>query len=316
MAGEKAKRLHIEISVGPRRFAVDAALWLPEGAAGKVPLVCGLDFTGPAGVLSSESYPLDPDAQIYSRPEYGAKDGRLAPVLRGTAAHRWPIPLLTNAGMAVLVSCYGSWVPDSAEDWQSHGVYPLLNGQENCPGSGAISLWAWSIQRLLDVAGTLDEVDQSNISVAGHSRLGKAALWATANDPRIAAVFANNSGCAGAAPFAHPIGETLGQMVQGYPHWLLQGNTPHVPDFDQHHLLALIAPRKTYIACAEDDLWADPAGTYLALTATGGDDWPPLSEALNTAAQIIRGPMGYHLRPGGHDLLPYDWQKFLTFLGR
>jgi hypothetical protein len=140
-------------------------------------------------------------------------------------------------------------------------------------------------------------------------------LWAAAHDARIAAVLANNSGCGGAAPSGHPVGETLDQMVQQFPHWLLQGAVPGAADFDQHHLLALIAPRKLYAACAEDDLWADPAGTYLALQAAAGGDWPPLSEALNTASQITHGSFGFHLRPGGHDLLPYDWHRFLTFLG-
>jgi len=280
-----------------------------------VPLICGLDFVGPAGVMPSASFPLDPNAVIYTRPEYGAKGGRMDPVLRGTSACRWPVSLLLNAGMAVMVSCYGSWVPDSADAWQKHGVYPLLNCAAAYPQSGAIALWAWAIQRLLDVAGTLGEIDVDNIYVAGHSRLGKAALWAAAQDERIAAVFANNSGCAGAAPAAHLEGETVAQMAQAFPHWLIQKRTPGGGDADQQHLLALIAPRKTYIACAEGDLWADPAGSYFAVQAASGENWPPLSEGLS-GRQINRPPFGYHLRPGGHDLRPYDWQQFLAFLDK
>ena len=323
--GESAERLRIEIAVGTRRFAVDAALWLPENAissaagpksepkSGRVPLICGLDFVGPAGVMPSTGFPLDPQAVIYTRPEWGAQGGRMDPVLRGTSACHWPVSVLLNAGMAVMVSCYGSWVPDSADHWQGHGVYPLLNCAEDFAHSGAIALWAWAILRLLDTAGTLGEIDAGRMYVAGHSRLGKAALWAAAQDSRIAAGFANNSGCAGAAPAAHPVGETLEQMATAYPHWLIQGRDPGAADLDQHHLLALIAPRKTYIGCARDDLWADPAGSYLALRAASGGKWPMPCEAL-TGRQIKCGPSGYHLRPGGHNLLPWDWHQFLAFL--
>lgn len=313
IADERAERLTITLTHGPRRFAVTAALWLPEGTRGPVPLICGLDFTGPAGVLTTPGFPLDPDATLFSRPEFGAENGRMDPVLRGTSAYRWPISMLLKAGSAVMVSCYGSWVPDSAGRWQAHGVAPLMNCASDYPHSGAISLWAWSILRLLDVAGGLPEVDADRITVAGHSRLGKAALWAAANDTRIAAVFANNSGCAGAAPAAHPVGETLDQMARAYPHWLVQGRPAGAADLDQHHLLALIAPRRTYIACAADDLWADPAGSYMALQAARPGNWPDAETAMQPAGQTICGPCGFHLRPGGHDLLPYDWQQFLTF---
>ena len=312
--GENAERLEIVITVDDREFHVDAALWVPADADGPVPLICGLDFIGPIGVLTSDVFPRDPYARVYARPEYGAPDGRLTETLRGTSAYRWPVDLLCRAGYAVIVSCYGSWVPDDADYWTDHGVHPLVGGDAR-----AISLWAWSISRLLDVAELCAEIDPKRMIVAGHSRLGKAALWAAANDPRIKAVFANQSGCAGSAPAAHPVGETRAQMFAAFPHWTLPDTT--ACDYDQHHLLALIAPRAVYLGGAKDDLWSDPLGSFAALEKAAAhwdldetETWTALDEVWDGCKSCHNGPLGFHLRPGGHDLLPDDWHKFLGFM--
>lgn len=285
---DDAERLVLEID----GITVDAALWLPKVTP--APLIAGLDFLGPAGVLTSDAFPLDPDARIYSRPDYGARPGRLDEVLRCTSAYRWPIDMMLRRGFAVIVSCYGSWAPDDPRLWNARGIAG--------PDSGAISLWAWAIARLIDAAGQLPQIDATRVAIAGHSRLGKAALWAAACDPRIMAVFANQSGCAGAAPARHPVGETLTQLAESFPHWLRpDANT--APPVDQHQLLASIAPRAVYIANAEDDLWADPIGSHEALKAASAA-W----------GDTQRRTLGHHIRPGGHDLLPHDWRKVLNFL--
>lgn len=322
ISGEQAERLRIEMAVGRRRFSVDAALSLPAPAARPAPLICGLDFVGPLGILSSTGYPIDPDARISPRPKYGAPDGRLTETLRGTSAFRWPIGMLREAGFAVLVSCYGSWVPDDATAWKDHGLFRLLDC-ENRPPVGALSLWAWAIQRIVDVAEKHEEIEGSRISVAGHSRLGKAALWAAANDTRIKAVFANQSGCGGAAPAAHPVGETFDQMADRFPHWTIPESHRATRNFDQHHLLAQIAPRAVYLGGAIGDLWADPVGSFAALEAAApfwhpgketGWGWPLPPAIWSTRPQVLNGPLGYHLRPGEHDQLPHDWRQFLNFL--
>ncbi len=324
IAGEQAERLEIDLAVGKRRFSVDAALWLPPDTDGPAPLICGLDFIGPVGLVTSTDFPLDPKARVSSRPQFGARDFRMSETLRGVSAYRWPVRMLQGAGYAVLVSCYGSWVPDDRNEWKTHGVYPLLGCQDECP-VGAISLWAWAIQRLMDAAGTCPEIDASQVAVAGHSRLGKAALWAAANDRRIGAAMANNSGCGGSAPAAHPVGETLEQMAERFPHWTIpprDGGASKL-SFDQHHLLSLIAPRTVFLAAANADIWADPIGSYCALREASefwrfehpeGFDWPLAEEIWRSCGRVQNGPLGYHLRPGGHDILPYDWRNFLDFL--
>ncbi len=317
IAGEVAERLKIDITVGDQRFCVDAALWLPPNPQGKVPLICGLDFVGPAGVLSSNLFPLDANARIYFRADMDAGEGVMSAALRGTATQRWPIDMLLAAGYGVMISCYGSWVPDDPQHWTQTGVYPLFEDAE----TGAISLWAWSISRLLDAAQMCDEIDTDALFVAGHSRLGKAALWAASNDARIASVFANQSGCAGAAPAAHGVGETLSQMAAQFPHWARPG--PNQGHLDQHDLLASIAPRGVYLAGAKSDLWSDPLGSFAALQSsahfwsldgTTDHDWPSAREVWETQPAVQNGSLGFHLRAGSHDILPQDWQHFLNFL--
>ena len=311
-----AERLVIELETSIGKFRTDACLWLPDTQDKPVPLICGLDFAGPIGVLSSDSFPLDPTARAYTRPDLGARGGRLTDSLRGTTSYRWPVDLMHRNGYALLISCYGSWTPDDPHLWNQQGVAAFASPQD----FGAISCWAWAISRLIDVANGLPEIDTSRIAAVGHSRLGKAALWASAWDDRIRTVFANNSGCAGAAPHAHPVGETLEQLRDAYPHWLRPDVDPSSTTTDQHQLLALTCPRALYIACAEDDIWADPMGTYEALraasTAWGHDstDWPNVEEIWQPGLQTSPPPLGYHIRPGGHDLLPYDWRQFFEFL--
>lgn len=282
-------------------FAVDACLWLPANCKG---IVAGLDFLGPIGTLVSDAFPLDPNA-IVARPAWrGGGIGPLDDTLRGSAMHRFPVELILGTGWGVLTSCYGSWVPDDPEQWTSKGLVPLLGDHTR-----AISLWAWALSRLVDVA---NELGCPRVAVAGHSRLGKAALWAAANDPRIMAVFSNESGCAGAALESHPGGETLADLRERFPHWVLPERPVSV---DQHQLLAAIAPRALYVAAASDDEWSDPAGQSLALQSAApawGISFP--TPALREGTGHVSGPLGWHLRAGGHEILPYDWRRFLAFL--
>ena len=116
------------------------------------------------------------------------------------------------------------------------------------------------------------------------------------------------------------------QMAERFPHWMVHkenGQASH-PSFDQHHLLSSIAPRGLYLAAASADLWADPMGSYQALKQASQfwniehsqkQDWPEARDVWISHGRVANGALGYHMRPGGHDMLPYDWRKFLEFLG-
>lgn len=176
--------------------------------------------------------------------------------------------------------------------------------------------------RMCDVLSTLFA---SNVilAVMGHSRLGKAALWAGAQQQRIDVTISNNSGCCGAALSRRRFGETL-RHIKRFPHWFGAGfdrfidNEDALP-VDQHQLLALCATgrRRVYVASASKDLWADPRGEFLAWCA-GSCVRPQLLEmpAANCET-VLSGAdkrFGFHLREGEHELTPSDVAQFLSFI--
>jgi dienelactone hydrolase len=180
---------------------------------------------------------------------------------------------------------------------------------DRLPGAsfGALSAWAWAYARVVDLLLGRPEIDPGRIAVTGFSRGGKAALLAGATDERIALLHAHASGAGGAAPY-RVLGEgaeTL-DVARAFPTWFgprlreLVGLERELP-FDQHALLAAVAPRALLLTCGVDDRWANPAGTLAAARAA--------SEAygLLGASDALR----VALREGGHAHTPADWQLLL-----
>jgi hypothetical protein len=190
--------------------------------------------------------------------------------------------------------------------------------------TGALAAWAWGASRAMDYFVTDRRIDAGRVAVVGHSRGGKAALWAGAEDERFTLVVSNDSGEGGAALTRRNLGETLARITTSFPHWFAPrygqyaGRLEALP-VDQHMLLALTAPRALYVASADEDLWADPRGEFLSLAAASpvfalwGDpevepgDMPALGQPL------VAGRRGYHVRSGGHNLTPEDWMHFVDF---
>ena len=170
-------------------------------------------------------------------------------------------------------------------------------------------------------------MDAKQIALHGHSRLGKTALWASAHDERIAAVYSSCSGEMGAALARRDWGETVDDMAQNFP-WQFAGNFQkwagrwNEMPVDAHMLIALSAPRPVFITGGTDDQWADPVGEFLADVAAGPvyrllgrkdlgvTTLPPLD------TPVIGGDLGWHYHTGGHAATPADWKAFLEFLGK
>jgi hypothetical protein len=242
----------------------------------------------------------------------------------------WPAEQLIARGYGIAAFHYGQLAPDDKDTFRS-GAMALFNeagaGTSSKYTWGAVAAWAWGASRAMDYFVTDARVDAAHVAIVGHSRGGKAALWAGAEDPRFAMVVSNESGEGGAALSRRAYGETVARINTAFPHWFtaayktFNGRETALP-VDQHMLLALAAPRALYVASADQDLWSDPRGEFLSLAASspvfalwgdapiGADAMP----ALDTP--FVSGRRGYHVRSGVHDLTPYDWDRFADFADR
>jgi len=300
-------------------------IYIPKIKSQKVPCFLSLNFKGNMAINSDTAISLN-NRWIRSDDNKGIVNNRSTDGIRGIDSSRWPIDMIIEKGYAIATAYYGDLDPDY-DDGFHNGVQPLFykTGQ-NKPDSdewGAIGAWAWGLSRALDYLITDSLIDGGKIIVLGHSRLGKTALWAGAQDQRFAIVISNCSGCCGAALSKRNFGENAIIINTFFPHWFCNNfkkynqNESALP-VDQHELIALIAPRPVYVVSASEDLWADPKGEFLgALYAdtvykflkTAGLPVKTMPE-LNAP---VMGKIGYHIRTGKHDITKYDWTQYLKF---
>ena len=179
---------------------------------------------------------------------------------------------------------------------------------------GAISAWALAASRVMDWLETFEGVDASKVAVIGLSRLGKTAIWAGATDTRFAYVVSNESGCLGARASTRlldsPHAETIAQITGSYPHWFAPNCNRKFAgkdcdlQFDQHWLIATVAPRLMAVGSAEDDPWTCPSGEHAGLDLAR-PAWGKYADRCH-----------YFIRPGGHDICSVDWADYMSFARR
>ncbi len=243
---------------------------------------------------------------------------------RKTISEFWPAEQLIASGYAIAAFQVDDAAPDDKERYQK-GVLSLYPEQlASTNGMKAIGAWAWAASRVMDYFEKDQDIDAKKVFIVGHSRGGKAALWAGAQDERFAIVFSNNSGNTGAALSRRKFGETVQAINSKFPHWfpdnykMYNENEDKLP-VDQHMLISLIAPRPVYITNASNDLWADPKGSYLSLLHARDvyklynkpSALTPNPPGVDYA--IINSYLGYHNRRGEHNLTLFDWRKFIAF---
>lgn len=229
---------------------------------------------------------------------------------------------ITDAGYAMASVCYQEITPDSFDGHKS-GMGKLY-ARNPYDSWGKLRIWAWATSRILDCLAGDERLDFNRAAVMGHSRLGKAALLAGAFDTRFRLTAAIQSGAGGAALFRGKSGEKIENLYgEGSRLWFdgnfFQYREETLP-FDQHYLLAMIAPRYLYIGSAERDGWADPKSEFLGCIAaspafelSGVKGLCCDGEYPKTDQYFHEGHIGYFLRRGTHYLSRDDWKKLCIY---
>ena len=305
-AVERAEELLPEAD-GRRLVRLHAGSWhadvlwhLPPGP-GPHPLVIALNFNG------NHTTGDDPAVPLPTHPV-------LEDMARGEAAARWPFARLRARGVAVATMCCSQALVD-APDAAAQDAFPGIRAvfgrarwaDRESDAYGALAAWAWALSFLRRWFADRSEIDAARIACFGHSRLGKAALLAGALDAGFVRVGATGSGTGGQSPSRKTSdaadAESAERIQRAFPHWFCPAFARYAADpmtlpFDQHQLLAAIAPRPLVLIDGVEDRWADPegAGRMARLAAPAWGSTP--------------GPR-WILRAGGHDVLPGDWDAFL-----
>lgn len=294
------RRIAVQSRVADREHSFELLLLLPSGILGRAPVFLLLN--------NRPATNTDPSREVRSP--------------------FWPAEEVIARGFGIAAIQNNALAPDDSASYRD-GVISLFEGAEPAgerasDAWAALAAWGWGASRVMDYLETDPRVDAGRVAVVGHSRGGKAALWAAAEDTRFALAISNESGAGGAALSRRRYGETVDRITASFPHWFAPrfssyaGREGELP-IDQHMLVALMAPRAVYVASADEDLWADPRGEFLSLVhaspvyalwggpTMAGVAMPSLERPVHS------GGLGYHVRRGGHNLTLYDWMRFVDF---
>lgn len=232
----------------------------------------------------------------------------------------------------------------------TRGIIGLVNkGQPRKPDDwGALRAWAWGAARGLDYLETDSLVDAKKVGIEGVSRYGKAALVTLAFEPRFAVGLIGSSGKGGATLSRRVFGEAVESLTGGEYYWMAGNYMKYGASkaafgsktgcdlpVDSHELIALCAPRLTFISYGipekGDAKWLDHEGSFMATVAAGAvfklleahdlgisndymkEKMPPVNEGLLT------GELAWRQHDGGHTDAPnfkyfIPWaSKFLNY---
>ena len=285
------------------------------GFMAPAPLSWTNTLTSSQGWLSGHAYHYNLQLRV------DASTALILPVHVYTPGGQGPFPVVLNIGddAAKAALCMARdymlvTYEEQALEPDTEGTNILGPAQAAYPQYdwGSLGVWAWGASRVMDYLQTRDDVDHHRIIIRGHSRAGKAALLAGAWDERFALTAPNGAGTAGPSLYRvrNSGSETLASITSSnrFAHWFKAGfgafaNKETRLPFDQHFLLALVAPRLLLTTDAVGDLWANPKGNQASREAA-----LRVFDFLGAGANL-----GMHFRAGNHENLEEDWTALLDF---
>lgn len=238
----------------------------------------------------------------------------------------WPVDKIIASGRATAAFYASEVQADDSTKFPSPFAALFTKGCTVSNGErwGTIGVWAFAASRAVDVLYKHTAIDQNRIALAGHSRGAKAALWCAAQDTRIQGVLVNNSGCTGAAVSRGKKGENVASITAMFPHWFCENYAQYAwkendMPFDQHMLVASVAPRICYVTSSTKDAWSDPDAEWRGVKEASvawqlSDSQVMPAQPPDAGETVCMGNLAYHRREGKHDLTAWDWKQFLAFL--
>ena len=304
----------------------------------KVPVVLMLNFPGNHAVLDDAEVMLTEGGWFCTSvgtDDHAPKESSRAALRRSQSRTTVPVDFIVARGYAFLTACYAQVSPDvevrkgDPEDLAYTQVFELWGRRDESrtDNTTALGAWAWALSRGLGLAGTIPEIDERKCVATGSSRLGKAALLAAARDERFAVCVPNQTGGGGCPLAKRDFGENVSTEMASFPHWYCRAYAKYIDNeqamkFDQHLLLAAIAPRALLVE-GFNKPWFDTKGEWLACRAAS-PAWEFLGLKGLPAAEFpecystscIGESLGYVRRGGDHGISGHDWQWALDFADR
>ena len=308
---------------------IDWLIVTPSHERGPVPTILLLNYQGNQSVMTDEEIldvtSLDTPTNLFPN---GTPRGKFA---NANEDNWFPTSMMLARGYALVTACYCDISPDPTRpDTQEKYAYtrcfalwPERNPARD-DNTTSLNAWAWGLMRAMDMIEQDPMLDASRVLLTGYSRLGKAALIAGAFDERFPVVVPVQTGGGGVPLAKRDFGENISIEVKAFTHWYCPayrkyaGHEDQMP-FDQHLLLACIAPRALLVE-GFDQPWFDTKGEFLALQAASPVwekfckkglprvEWP---DDFDTSA--IGPRLGYVRRNQEHGISSYDWTWMMDF---
>jgi hypothetical protein len=310
---------HIDNSAYPQATpAINLTLTLPANASGPVPVMVVISAAS-GGAPRRSGAPASAAAP-------GVEAARASAAPPRTPTGPSPMQQILARGWGYAVYNTASVQQDNAGGL-TQGIIGLMNqGQPRSRPDdwGALTAWTWGLSRAIDYFETDHDVDAKRLGVEGHSRWGKTALWAAAQDPRWAIVYASCSGEGGAKLSRRNFGETTDNIAGS--HWMALnfrkygGHWGDLP-VDAHELISLVAPRPVFVTGATQDPWSDPRGEFLAEVGAGpvyrllGKKDLGATDMPAPDVVLASGDLAFRKHVGAHTDVP-DWPAFLDYAAR